>query len=945
MIDSLIQIDKLSEADSCCNVISEQAWNAGIYKSWTTARIYTARISRRLDASNGKKTALNNLLLDLEKAKVNCPEHIGVLAFHVAYSYRSLNNYNTSGKYYEIARKIHESGNSVTIESGRYLYKPLANIYTRLGETEKAILLLHRGLDTCLFNEQYDQVPNLYSDLGVAYLTNKENKEAYAALLKGIEYISKYPPEAQKRYTILSILHANLSNLALMNGNISESDSLIHLALQYDNQNMAALENAAQLAALKGEYPKADNLLKEVQSILESTPLPYNRELGKVLLQRSEVANARKNNLQALQLSNEALQTVLPEFAPENIFSNPYPTQFYPENTILEALNAKSEIAWAQYEREHDDKWLQLADQCTSLALQMNDTLIAAFGYTSSKLLSLEQSRELYERYLTILFEQKTKGAPGASEAIFAFAERSKSMLLRQHLAENKAIRQLPKALAERDATLRHQINSLREEYTLALAEDAEETQLKSIKRAIFDAENGHQRFLDSLEQRYPAFYQASRAPVKANLAEVQAWLPPSALLLSWFYNPESGTLFLIGVDKKGISTRLETLDSRRLEAFLALISNPQLNLEMEGDTGFVRSYAVEAQYLYDKLIRPIAGNTPPEELIVIPDGILGSIPLDALLPSPPSTLSFRRLPWLLHQSRCRFAPSASFLMESPDRQEPYDIGYLGIAPGYQGDSTFASISYNINCVETLCKSLQGKKYIGQEATKTICRKGLEQCQVLHFYGHGQANSENPEASFLVFASNTGSPIASNLIQEKTHNLRPGLLAYNKPLPAAEAPRVWFAEEIGQQPLRAQLVLLSACETGLGKAAGTEGILSLSRAFQDAGVPSTVMTLWSVDDQATAQLSVALLQKLRAGDMRKDEALRQSKLQYLQSGAAAAPFFWAGMVLTGDATPLKIQKSPTTIKLAGKEYSLVALGLCTALLALIALLFYRIWSK
>lgn len=940
-VRSLIAKKNYREAVQLATEKGNIAWDSGAYNSWARLQVDLAKALNKSDEKNGLDAAIHYLNNSIIKSETQQTHASGKLYFHNAYFYLKQKKYADALSAYEKAKQAHENGFPVTQFSGLYLYKALANIYTRKGEYTRAINLLHQGIDSLNNTSAQDEVAYLYCDLGTAYTSQADFSSALRMLEKGLLQNQKHPFEdAAENEFVQSILYANLSEIAFATDRHSEADSFARLSLNLDPDNTAALSVCGDMAFYKKQFTLATRHYSKLQYLLESEDLVYNRELGKVLIQRAALASAQNNNKQALQHCNEALQTVLPAFAPPDIYSNPAPAQFYPENTILEALNTKSEIAWAQYQQNPQADWLNLAAQSTGLALQMNDTLIAAFGYTSSKLLSLEQTRDLYERNLAILFERKKQGHPDAAEAIFAFTERSKSMLLRQHLSENRAIRQLPENLAERENLLRNNINNLREEYTSALAEALDEGQLKLIKKAIFDAETTHQRFIDSLKQQFPAFYRAAQAPVRTDLATVQKWLPADALLLSWFYNPESGALYLIGVDRQDIITRCEQLDSRRLEAFLALISNPQLNLEMEGDTGFVRNYATEAQYLYDKLIRPVAGNKPPQELIVVPDGILGSIPLDALLPTAPDALTFRRLPYLLHHTRCRFAPSASLLIDTPRRRENYQIGYLGIAPGYEGDSTFARIVYNRACVEKLSEQLKGEAFIGPKARKALSLKSVEQCQVLHFYGHGQANSENPQASFLAFSSNFASN--SKKTDSTAQQLRPGLLAYNKPLPAAEAPRVWFAEEIGQSPLQAQLVLLSACETGLGRAAGTEGILSLSRAFQDAGVPSAVMTLWSVDDQASAQLSEALMLQLQNGEMRKDEALRQSKLQYLQSGGAATPFFWAGMVLTGDAAPLKIQASPVRIEIAGSPYPLFIVAFVVGLLALIILLFYKI---
>ncbi|MBK9336533.1 MAG: CHAT domain-containing protein [Lewinellaceae bacterium] len=114
-----------------------------------------------------------------------------------------------------------------------------------------------------------------------------------------------------------------------------------------------------------------------------------------------------------------------------------------------------------------------------------------------------------------------------------------------------------------------------------------------------------------------------------------------------------------------------------------------------------------------------------------------------------------------------------------------------------------------------------------------------------------------------------------------------------------------FAHQIYHSQLGADLVLLSACQTGLGKIALGEGTLSLSRAFQAAGCPATVMSLWEVRDDATAELMRLFLENIRLGQD-KDEALAKAKRAYLQTAADAFPYYWAGFVLTGKADPVDL---------------------------------------
>jgi CHAT domain-containing protein len=105
--------------------------------------------------------------------------------------------------------------------------------------------------------------------------------------------------------------------------------------------------------------------------------------------------------------------------------------------------------------------------------------------------------------------------------------------------------------------------------------------------------------------------------------------------------------------------------------------------------------------------------------------------------------------------------------------------------------------------------------------------------------------------------------------------------------------------EIFNLKLNADLVVLSACKTGLGKEVKGEGLIGLTRAFMYAGARSLVVSLWQVADPSTAELMVKFYERLdRAGD--KADALRQAKLELIQSGRYAHPFYWAPFVLVGE---------------------------------------------
>ncbi|MBL4648330.1 MAG: CHAT domain-containing protein, partial [Aureispira sp.] len=151
-----------------------------------------------------------------------------------------------------------------------------------------------------------------------------------------------------------------------------------------------------------------------------------------------------------------------------------------------------------------------------------------------------------------------------------------------------------------------------------------------------------------------------------------------------------------------------------------------------------------------------------------------------------------------------------------------------------------------------------------------------------HFAVHGLVDTKNPEYSGLAL-SEDGSKTEDNIL---------------------------YTYEIKQLDLNADLVVLSACETGIGKYQLGEGILSIGRDFMYAGVPSMLTTLWSLNDYSSSIIIEQFYTNLGAG-MDKDEAIRQAKLFYLDNynGLSTHPAFWACFVQIGDYNSIPIHKN------------------------------------
>jgi CHAT domain-containing protein len=167
---------------------------------------------------------------------------------------------------------------------------------------------------------------------------------------------------------------------------------------------------------------------------------------------------------------------------------------------------------------------------------------------------------------------------------------------------------------------------------------------------------------------------------------------------------------------------------------------------------------------------------------------------------------------------------------------------------------------------------LEATDFRASRATATS--GALGEYRILHFATHGILNSERPELSGLVLSlfDKNGKPQDGFLRMHEIYNL--------------------------QMP--ADLVVLSACQTALGKEVRGEGLIGLTRGFMYAGAARVIASLWQVDDLATAELMKRFYRGMLKDGMRPAEALRAAQLEMLRNPRWATPYFWAGFVLQGE---------------------------------------------
>ncbi|MEZ4940920.1 MAG: CHAT domain-containing tetratricopeptide repeat protein [Saprospiraceae bacterium] len=849
----------------------------------------------------------------------------GQLYTLLGFTLRRLGRNYAAGIYYEKARELSDRFGGVTqANPAGVIHKTLANIKTRLGEHEEAEKLFLTALELL----EQDSLPEraaanrltmveIHNDLGLAYQTSGDLPKAleqYEAGLQALGQLNKLDPgKGAAAANTKGLLLSSKASVLFLSGRHTEAEQAARAALDsYDpdknNYRFNGLTILSGILENSGKLPAAQKYRDEALALANGGGVEQ-REIAKLLIEMGWSAYRTRDFLAATQFAQQALNRIYAKISPVDVHQNPDPALLDPdpENAIAEALDLKGEALWQQYRSEATDGVLQLADSTTALAIQMMENLRDAAVYESSKLHSSQQSRRLFSRMLAILFAQQKNGDQAVAARAFAFAEKNKAVLLQQKIAADAAMRSAGVADSlirqERDFKERRAFlqNAL---FEAQIAEGSpDEKAIEALKRQLYAVEQD----LRQLQSGIASAYHIETAHAHTQTATVDAvrqkLLRKDELWIDYFTDPDSSLVYMIAVSHDALQFVRRPYRETAVRDFIALFNNAIQAENKAGDPALFSEFVRTAQNLYDDLLAPVVPQSIPKRITLVADGALALLPFDVLLCKPvdtPAGVNYTTLPYLVATSQTRLAASASLdLFYARHGQPKRRDSYAGFAPDYSG-SILGQVVSGSGVVQSVAADFNGKAFLGPDASLETFMKEAAGYAIIHFHGHAEASDSFPDHSWMAFTA--GRPIAGVMLpQESVRTLGSG----PRRLPASELAHCLFAHQVYHARLNADLVLLSACQTGLGKIAPGEGTLSLSRAFQAAGCPATVMSLWEVRDDATAELMQLFLENIRQGQD-KDEALTNAKRSYLQTSGDAFPYYWAGFVLTGKAAPVQL---------------------------------------
>jgi CHAT domain-containing protein/tetratricopeptide (TPR) repeat protein len=531
--------------------------------------------------------------------------------------------------------------------------------------------------------------------------------------------------------------------------------------------------------------------------------------------------------------------------------------------------------------------------------------------------------QDFYESHIDVLMQMRKQNPAEALDAVaLAVSERARARSLLELLKESRAdIRQgVDSSLLERERSLQQRLNAKAAAQARLLNRKHTPEQADAITKEITAITAEYEEVRAQIRARSPR-YAALTQPQPLGLTEIQQQaLDEDTLLLEYALGEKRSYLWLVSqrsIDSYELPPRSEVEAAARrvyeLSAALPKRGTPP-------DPQFI----AQAKALSGVLLGPVAQRLTGKRLVVVAPGALSYLPFAALPAPEDEKRPAGGYEPLIAKHEMVSIPSASVLSvirrETAGRQRAAkSVAVLADPVFEESDPRLASTKngnssgetparpasdaelseltrairtmnfpdaragftrlpfsrYEADSVIALTPKGTGLKATDFSASRDMAlSQQLSQYRIVHFATHGLLNSERPELSGLVFS-----------LIDRERKPQDGYLRLH---------------EIYNLQLNADLVVLSACETGLGKEIKGEGLIGLTRGFMYAGAPRVVASLWDVDDLATAELMKLFYQRMLKDGQPAGAALRAAQLELSRQKRWASPYFWAGFVLHGE---------------------------------------------
>jgi CHAT domain-containing protein len=771
------------------------------------------------------------------------------------------------------------------------IFNNVGNSHGDLGEYTLAIRYLEKAKDLAPQKGKY------WNNLGDAYLGKEDLDNAERCFLEALESLpASDSPALARPYHNLGIIYRK-------KGLVDKSLDFELRSLPFRKSDKRNDLDVARSYMGVGECYLAKKEFQTALRYLDSALVLQKQKIPAGLYAETASVYLLKAQCRAGQSNFSAAQGLVDSALLACGFKTGRYDEVLSPPQLLESLGYKGELYYLQYRNSGSEDYL-------NASLQQYNEAAAAIRHFRNTLLESESKATISYQFRTIwnggiraavgMYHNKPQEHRWFDQA-FALAEQSRSLTLLEgvHASGATKFEGIPDSVLNRERALKRAIAETEivlKNYPGKGVSPGHPDFIKARER-LFAQQGEFEAFQRDLRTGPFAEYYRFRYGVSmASPADIQqAVLLPGQTLLEYFVGDSSMYAFIIKRDTCFLKRlpRDFSLDDQVAQLQTGLFGyhtakNKTDALRLSATNAYIESAGI----LYQKLIGPVAGMLD-SVVVVVPDGVMGYIPFEALLTGPVAHKNrFHLYPYFGNLYHVSYAYSATLLREMRDKKHepPAAVPFMGFAPFYfDGELRLAEESAKTestlrNTLDTLRFSgaevyriagmMKGRAYYGARADKARFYAEAKTARILHLSTHGVADNREGDFSYLVFAGTHGGDSL-------------------------------YVKDMYALALKAELVVLSACETGTGALQRGEGVISLARAFAYAGAKSIVTTLWSVNDASSRDLMVDFYTNMLTGQP-KNLALGYAKRGYIRlHHDKAHPFYWAGFVGVGDMDPIR----------------------------------------
>jgi CHAT domain-containing protein/tetratricopeptide (TPR) repeat protein len=833
-------------------------------------------IFREVGARSGEAQTLNN---------------IGAVHRSLGEMQKALEKYNEALPLWRAVGA--RNGEAITLSN-------IGAVYNSLGEMQKALEKFNDALPIRREVGARNGEALTLNNIGAVYWSMGETRKAldkYNEALPILQAVGDRSGEA----TTLSNIGAAYRSLGETRKALEKYNEALSLRQAVGDRSgeAATLSNIGTVYRSLGEMQKA---LEKYNEALPITRAVGDRRVEAITLKNvSSVYHSLGETQKALEKYNEAL---------------PLFQAVGDRNGEVDTLLG---IARVEQKRGNLTKARQTIEQTIGLIESLRTNI------TSQELRAsyFAKRQEFFEFYIDVLMQMHKQSQAAAFDAIgLAVSERARARSLLELLEEARAdIRQgVDNSLIERERSLQQRLNAKAAAQVSLLDRKHTPAQADAAAKEVAAITAEYEEIQAQIRARSPR-YAALTQPQPLGLTEIQQQaLDEDTLLLEYSLGEQRSYLWLVSqrsIDSYELPPRAE-IEAATRRVYKLFTTRPRRGVPPDPQL------IAQAKTLSRMLIGPVAPRLSGKRLVVVAPGALSYLPFAALPAPEDEKRPAGDYEPLIAKHEVVSIPSASVLSiirrETAGRQRAaksiavladpvFEASDPRLAPAKKGNSSSETMAapssdaelselkreirtmnfsdaragftrlpfsrYEAEGVIALAPKGTGLKATDFNASRDLALSGqLSQYRIVHFATHGLLDNERPELSGLVFSliDQEGKPQDGFLRLHEIYNLQ----------------------------LNADLVVLSAGETGLGKEIKGEGLIGLTRGFMYSGAPRVVASLWKVDDLATAELMKLFYQRMLKDGLPAGAALRMAQLELSGQKRWASPYFWAGFVLHGE---------------------------------------------